>query len=66
MPATKTTPERKASRSGSHVPNSLRGTARIEIRCSEELRERAREVAQRRGLTLADVLETGVEAAERG
>lgn len=65
MPSPKTIPEQK-SRSGSHVPNSLRGSARLEIRCSEELRDRAREVAERRGKTLAQVLEAGVEATERG
>lgn len=59
--AAKTTLERK-SRSGSHVPNSLRGTVRIEIRCSPELAQRARKAAE--GATLADVLEAGCEARE--
>lgn len=60
--STKTTPERK-SRSGSYVPNALRGTVRVEIRCSPELAERARKAAK--GRTLADVLEVGCEAVER-
>lgn len=62
MPRPKPTPERK-SRSGSYVPNSLRGTVRIEIRCTPELAERARKAAG--DDTLADVLEAGCEARER-
>lgn len=63
MPSPKHTPERK-SRSGSHVPNSLRGTVRLEIRCAPDLAERAREVAEVAGLTLAQVLCAGVDATE--
>lgn len=64
MSATKHAPERK-SRSGSHVPNSLRGSDRIEIRGPKELLDRARRVAREQGCTLAQVLEAGVEAKER-
>jgi hypothetical protein len=63
MASGKSTPERK-SRSGSYVPNDMRGGARVEIRCSEELAERARRVARERGQTLAQLLEAGVDAAE--
>jgi len=63
MPARKRTPERR-SRSGSHVPNSLRRTERLEIRCAPELAERARAVAEANGLTLAQVLCAGVDATE--
>jgi len=65
MTKRKRTPERK-SRSGSHVPNSLRGTVRVEVRCSPELAERARATADRHGRTLAQVLEAGVNATEAG
>lgn len=60
MPSSKPTPERK-SRSGSYVPNDLRGTVRVEVRCSPELAERVRAVALRKGVTLAKVLETGAD-----
>ncbi len=63
MPA-KTPPERK-SRSGSYVPDSLRGTVRVVVRCSPELAERARRAAaSTKDGTLADVLEAGCEARE--
>jgi hypothetical protein len=55
-----------ASRSGSHIPNSLRGTVRIEIRCSPDLAARARQESRRTGLSLAEILAEGVhEAAQR-
>jgi len=60
---TKPTPERK-SRSGSYVPDDMRGTVRVVVRCSEELAERARKAAK--GRTLADVLEAGCKATESG
>lgn len=63
MLARKPTPERK-SRSGSYVPNDLRGTVRVEVRCSSELAERVRAVAQRKGVTLAKVLEIGADELE--
>ena len=63
MATRKPTPERK-SRSGAHIPNSLRGTVRVEVRCSPELAERARATADRHGRTLAQVLEAGVDATE--
>jgi hypothetical protein len=63
MPRAKPNPERK-SRSGSYVPNDLRGTVRVEIRCSPELAERARRAASRRQVTLAEVLEAGVNNLE--
>jgi len=69
MATCKRTPERK-SRSGSYVPDELRGsrggaTERVVVRCSPELAERARRVAKSSGLTLADVLEAGAERLER-
>lgn len=59
----KHTPERK-SRSGSHVPNSLRGTVRIEIRCSAEQAARARRLAEQTDRTLAEILDAGCAALE--
>lgn len=55
----KPTPERK-SRSGSYVPNDLRGTVRVEIRCTPALAARARRMATRYDRTLAEILESGV------
>lgn len=62
MPARKRSPERQSSRSGSYVPDALRGTTRVVVRCSPDLAKRARATAERHGRTLADVLEAGVEA----
>lgn len=64
MPARKPTPERK-SRSGSYVPNDLRGTVRVEVRCSPELAERVRRVSRASGLSLAEVMLLGVLDVER-
>ena len=64
MPAAKRTPERK-SRSGAYVPDDLRGTGRVVVRCSPELAARARRAATSRGRTLAQVLEAGVYETER-
>lgn len=64
MPSPKPTPERK-SRSGSYVPNDMRGTVRVEVRCSSEQAERARRVAKASGRTLAQVLDLGADAVER-
>ena len=64
MPAAKPTPERK-SRSGSYVPDDLRGTVRVVVRCSPELAARARRAATTSGRTLAQVLEAGVYETER-
>lgn len=57
----KPTPERK-SRSGSYVPDSLRGTVRVVVRCSPELAERARKAAK--GTTLAALIVAGCRALE--
>lgn len=67
MPRPKSISERK-SRSGSYVPDELRGTkggatARVVVRCSPELAARARAAAK--DGTLADVLEAGCEVRER-
>ena len=64
MPRAKPTPERK-SRSGSYVPNSLRGTVRVEIRCTPELAAAARHASESRDCTLAEILRMGVDAAMR-
>lgn len=65
MAPRKRTPERK-SRSGSYVPDDLRGTVRLVVRCSPELAQRARKTAKASGRTLAQVIEAGIEATERG
>lgn len=57
-------PRARGSRSGSYVPDDLRGTVRLVARCSPELAERARRVAREHGVTLAQVLEAGCEAVE--
>lgn len=63
MPTSKRPPV--GSRSGSYIPDTLRGTVRVVVRCSPELAERARRAAEEHGRTLAQVLEAGVEATER-
>lgn len=63
MPSTKRTPERK-SRSGSYVPNDLRGTVRVEVRCSPELAARVRSCSRATGLSLATILSRGVDAID--
>lgn len=55
----------KKTRSGSYVPNALRGTVRIEVRCSEELAARARAVAKEHGCTLADIVDAGLDELAR-
>lgn len=62
--AAKPTPERKASRSGSYVPDSIRDGTRLVIRCTEEQAAFARKMAERWGLTLAELLEQGIGALE--
>jgi hypothetical protein len=42
------------------VPDSLRGTVRVVVRCSSELAARARRMAARHDRTLAEILESGV------
>lgn len=61
MPPPKRPPA--GSRSGSHVPNSLRHTVRVEIRCSAALAARARQESRRTGLSLAEILSAGVADA---
>jgi len=56
----------RKSRSGSYVPERMRGTVRVVVRCSVELAERTRRAATAHGLTLAEVLERGVEAVTDG
>ena len=61
MPRRKSPPERKASRSGSYVPDDLRGTVRLVVRCSPELAARARRAAKDTGRTLAELVELALD-----
>lgn len=47
------------------VPEDARHTVRLVVRCSPELAERARSTAAERGVTLAAILQAGVEALVR-
>jgi len=61
MPARKSPPERKTNRSGSYVPDDLRGTVRLVVRCTPELAARARRAARDTGRTLAELLELALD-----
>lgn len=60
MPARKAPPER--SRSGSYIPDDLRGTVRLVVRCTPELAARARKAAKDSGRTLAELLESALSS----
>lgn len=62
MPTRKQPPAARA-RSG-WVSEDARSTVQFKIRCAPELAERARRVAEARGRTLAEVLESGVRREE--
>lgn len=50
--------------SGPNIPDEQRHTVPLKIRCQPLLAARARALARKRALTLADVLEAGCEAVE--
>lgn len=52
--------------SGPNIADSERNTVKVQIRCTPELADLVRRIAAERGLTLAEILETGALALNRG
>jgi len=59
-------PSTRAGKPAKHTEEWQRHTVQLKLRCSPELAEQGREVAQRRGLTLADVFAAGVRSLNEG
>lgn len=58
-------PKRRPSGKGKAIPDSERHTKKLQLRVHPELDARVRDIADTYDLTLAQVLETAIDVAER-